>query len=76
MKLKISNGAVRLLNNLLTPVAVTLTVTVFLYSSLGTYEAAKYYGDFCTAMESIGMSLAIAVGGSLLFDIEKKQRGH
>lgn len=76
VKRTISNGALKLLNGLLTPIAVTLIVTVFSYSSLGTYEAAKSYSLFGDAMESIGMSLAIAVGGSLLFDIENKQRGH
>ena len=70
------NEALKLLNTLLTPIAAVLTVTVFYYSSLDTYEAAKHYALFCDMMESIGISLVLAVLGSLLLDLELRHRGH
>ena len=76
MKYILSSCTVRLLNMLLMPIAAMLIITAFLYSSLDTYEAAVSYALFCDMMESIAMSLVIAVGGGLLFDIELKKRGH
>ena len=76
MKYTLSNDALKLMNMLLMPIAAMLVITAFLYSSMDTYQAAKSYMLFCDMMESMVMSLAIAVGGSLLFDVELKQRGH
>ena len=71
-----SNDSLKLLNMLLMPIAAMLIITAFFYSSQSTYEAVKMYNLFCDMMESIVLSLVIAVGGSLLFDIELKRIGH
>ena len=76
MKYTLSNAAVNLLNMLLMPIAAMLVITAFFYSSLDTYEAAVSYTLLRDMMESIAMSLVIAVGGGLLFDAELKKRGH
>ena len=74
-KLRLTNDAERILICLLTPIAAMLVITVFFYSSLDTYEAARFYPMLCSTLEHIMMSLLITVGGSLLLDIELKRRG-
>lgn len=72
---KLTITAERILICLLTPIAAMLVITAFFYSSLDTYDAARLYPMLCSAMEHIMMSLLLAVGGSLLFDMELKRRG-
>ncbi len=76
IKSRLAPDAEQLLICLLTPIVAMLVITAFYYSSLDTYEAALNYRLFGYMMESIALSLVIAVGGSLFFDTELKRRGH
>jgi len=76
MKHTLSNETLRLLEMLLMPIAAMLIMTAFYYSSLDTYEAAITRGLLFDMTESVMLSLVIAVGGGLLFDVEYKHRGY
>jgi len=75
-KLRLTPDAERILICLLTPIAAMLIITAFYYSSLDTYEAAVNRRILTDMLESIMLSLTLAVGGSLLFDAELRRRHH
>ena len=76
IKSRLVPDAEQLLICLLTPIVAMLVITAFYYSSLDTYEAARFYTLFCDMLESIGISIVIAVFGSLLLDLELRHRDH
>lgn len=70
---RLSPVAERTLIHLLTPIALSTVATAFSVSSLDTYELARAYPLLCDGLEHIMMSLLLAVGGTLLLDIEIKR---